>query len=83
VMGYWLAVKLLVLPVIAWSVGRGLGLNDVYLTSVIVLAALPPASSAFILATRMGGEGKPVATLISLGTLLAMVTMPLWIGALL
>lgn len=40
-MGYWLAVKLLVLPVIAWGVGRGLGLNDIYLTSVIVLAALP------------------------------------------
>lgn len=82
-MGYWLAVKLLALPVIAWGVGRSLGLNDVYLTSVVLLAALPPASSAFILATRMGGEGKPVATLISLGTLLSMVTMPMWVGVLL
>ena len=57
--GYWLAVKLLVLPVVAWVVGRALGLNEIYLTSVILLAALPPASSAFILATRMGGEGSP------------------------
>ena len=81
--GYWLAVKLLVLPVVAWVVGRALGLNEIYLTSVILLAALPPASSAFILAARMGGEGKPVATLISLGTLLSIVTMPLWVALLL
>ena len=82
-MSYWLAVKLLVLPVVAWAVGRALGLSEIYLTSVILLAALPPASSAFILAIRMGGEGKPVATLISLGTLLSMVTMPLWVALLL
>lgn len=82
-MSYLLAVKLLALPLIAWAIGRVFGLEDIYLTSVILLAALPPASSAFILAARMGGEGKPVATLISIGTLLSMVTMPLWVALLL
>jgi len=78
--GFWLAVKLLVLPVVAWFLGRALGLHGLYLTIAIAFAALPPASSAFILATRMGGEGRSVAAIISLGTLLAMLTMPAWIA---
>ena len=82
IMGYWLAVKLLAMPVIAWFLGHALGMRGVYLATAVMFAALPPASSAFILATRMGGEGRPVATLISIGTLLAMLTMPAWIAAL-
>jgi malonate transporter len=78
--GFWLAVTLLMLPVVAWFLRRALGLNVLYLTIAVVFAALPPASSAFILATRMGGEGRPVAALISLGTLPSMLTMPAWIA---
>ena len=59
-----------------------LGLAPVHLQIVTLHAALPTASSAFILAARMGGAGKPVAALISLGTLLSMVTMPVWVALL-
>ena len=43
-------------------------------------SSLPTASSAYILAQRMGGDGRSVAWLISAGTLAAMVTLPLWLG---
>jgi predicted permease len=41
---------------------------------------VPTAPSAYILATQMTGHGAPVALLISTGTLLAAVTLPLWIA---
>ncbi|MGB8857199.1 MAG: AEC family transporter [Burkholderiales bacterium] len=79
VMFYWLAVKLLALPVIAWLIGRALQLPALYAQMLILFAALPPASSAYILAARMGGDPVPVAKLITWGTLLSMLTIPLWI----
>ena len=45
------------------------------------MAAVPTATSAYILAVQMKGAGPPVAMLISIGTLLAAVTLPLWIAA--
>ena len=45
------------------------------------MAAVPTAPSAYILAMQMNGVGAPVALLISSGTLLASVTLPLWIAA--
>jgi predicted permease len=79
VMFYWLTVKLLALPVIAWFIGRALHLTPLYTQMLILFAALPPASSAYILAARMGGDPIPVAKLITWGTLLSMITIPLWI----
>jgi malonate transporter and related proteins len=79
VMLYWLAVKLLALPVIAWFIGRALHLTPLYAQMLILFAALPPASSAYILAARMGGDPIPVAKLITWGTLLSMLTIPIWI----
>ena len=77
----WLvAVKLLLLPLVAFQVGSGLGLAGLHLQIVVLFAALPTASSAYILAMRMGGDGRSVAWLISATTLGAMLTLPLWAG---
>ena len=73
-----LAVKLLALPVIAALVGSRLGLQGLNYQVVVLFAALPAASSAYILATRMGGDGRSVAWLISATTLGSMLTLPLW-----
>ena len=73
----WLvAVKLLALPLVAIGVGSLLGLSG--LNYQVLFAALPTASSAYILAMRMGGDGKSVAWLISATTLGSMLTLPLW-----
>jgi len=77
---WFLAVKLLALPVAALLIGRLLALSGAYLDIALAYAALPTASSAYILAQRMGGDGRSVAWLISASTLAAMVTLPLWLA---
>jgi hypothetical protein len=58
--------------------GRQFGLAGLNYQVVVLFAALPTASSAYILAMRMGGDGKSVAWLISATTLGSMLTLPLW-----
>lgn len=75
----WLIfVKLAVKPAIALGLGSALGLAGLPLQVLVLFAALPTASSAYILAMRMGGDGAAVAWLISAGTLASMLTLPLW-----
>ncbi len=73
-----LGVKLLALPLIALGIGALLGLSGLSYQVVVMFAALPTASSAYILAMRMGGDGRSVAWLISATTLGSMLTLPLW-----
>ncbi|RCS57340.1 AEC family transporter [Parvibium lacunae] len=76
----WLMLKLFVNPLIAYWVGRQFGLASLPLKIVVLFAGLPTASSAYILATRMGGNGPLVAYLISASTLLSILTLPLWLS---
>jgi predicted permease len=76
----WIAaVKLLALPTLAWFISDAMGLAGVSRGVLVLFAALPSASSAYILATRMGGDGPGVAWLISVTTLVAMPTMAFWL----
>jgi len=78
--GYFLVVKLLAMPMIALVLIRWFELRGVHAGVALTFAALPTASSCYILARRMGGDGEPVARLISLGTLLGMVSIPFWLA---
>ncbi|MGN6390261.1 MAG: AEC family transporter [Burkholderiaceae bacterium] len=78
--GYLLAVKLLALPALALFLGRWAGLSPLQLQVAVMFCALPTASSAYVLATRMGGNGTMVAFLISSGTLLSVITLPIWLS---
>ncbi|MBM3388561.1 MAG: AEC family transporter [Betaproteobacteria bacterium] len=49
---------------------------------LIAFAAMPTASSAYVLAVRMGSEAAYVAGLVTVSTGLAMLGMPLWLMAL-
>ena len=75
-----LAVKLVAMPLVAWWVAPRLGLQGLYRDAVLAFAALPTASSAYILAVRMGGDGASTAWLVSASTLAAMLTLPLWLA---
>jgi predicted permease len=48
---------------------------------LLVFAALPTASATYVLAMRMGGDGRMVAVVISLGTLISAASIPLWLAA--
>jgi hypothetical protein len=77
-LAWWNGVKLLALPALALVLADAAGLAGVERQVAVVMAAVPTATSAYILAMQMNGVGAPVALLISSGTLLAAVTLPLW-----
>jgi hypothetical protein len=77
---YWTGVKLVALPACALAVGRALGLTPPLLQIALVMAAVPTAPSAYVLATQMSGRGRPVALLVTTGTLAAALTLPLWLA---
>ena len=79
-MSWLLTVKLLAMPALAWWLGRQMELPPLYANIVLTFAALPTASSAFILAQRMGGDGSGVAWLISASTLLSLISLPIWLS---
>lgn len=78
---WWLTVKLAAVPGIAWALARFLGFGEVEARVLILCAALPTATNAYILAVRMTGDGRAVATQITLGTVLSMLTLPIWMAA--
>jgi malonate transporter len=80
VLGYFIAVKLALFPLAAYGLVQMLGLSGTTAQIVILFAALPTASSAYVLAARMGGNAAPVAFIVTVQTLLAMLTLPLWMG---
>jgi len=79
-MSYLVIVKLLVVPAVGYATARVFGLSGVYFDSALVLAALPTASSAYILATQMKGDGRLVASVIALNIVIAILTLPFWLA---
>ena len=77
-----LATRHLVLPAVALAWAWGLGLPPVQQAVLVGFAAVPTASSAYVLAVRMGGHGSYVAGLVTVSTLLGMLSLPLALSAL-
>lgn len=77
---WWLALKLIVVPAVAWALARALGAGLVDTQILVLVAALPTATNAYILAIRMTGDGRAVATQITIGTVLSMATIPAWLA---
>ncbi|MFJ1302583.1 AEC family transporter [Pseudomonadota bacterium AL_CKDN230030165-1A_HGKHYDSX7] len=77
--GWMLVVKLGLMPLVALGAAWLLGLDPLASRMLVLFGALPTASAAYVLAMRMGGDGRMVAVLISLGTLFSAVTIPLWL----
>ena len=79
--GKWLAASLLsirhlVLPLIGWGLARALRLDAMQAAVLMAFAAVPTASSAYVLAARMGYNGPYVAGLVTMSTLLGIVSLP-------
>lgn len=70
-------LKLAALPALAYGLGRAFGAEGVALSVGVLFAALPTATSAYILARQLGGDAPFMANLCTLHTLLALVTLPL------
>jgi len=77
-----LAIRHLILPLLAVVVARLFGLSAVETTVLLAFSALPTASSCYVLAARMGYDGAYVAGLVTLSTLLGMLSLPMALGLL-
>ena len=72
-----LLIKHLLMPLAAWVLVGLLGLDTTQALVLMAFAGLPTASSAYVLAARMGHNGPFVAGLVTLSTLLGMASLPL------
>ncbi len=77
-----LTIRHAVLPAVAIGLTAALAVPPEQRKVVVLFAALPTASSAYVLAARMGGDGAYVAGLVTVSTLLGMVSVPVWLAVL-
>lgn len=77
----WLTVvlKLTVMPLLALSFAVGFGLTGASLAVVACCSAVPSASNSYVLARQMGGDAPLLAQILVLQTIVAVLTMPLFI----
>jgi malonate transporter and related proteins len=73
-------LKLILMPVLAIALALWFGLTGANLVIVAACSAVPASSSAYVLARQMGGDAPLLAQIITLQTILAAITMPLFIA---
>ncbi len=69
--------------VVAWAVGRWLGLGHVAFGVLVLQISTPVAVTSYLLAEKYGADSEGVAGLVVVSTLLAVVTIPLTLAFLL
>jgi predicted permease len=77
-----LLIRHAVLPLFALVLVQFMPLSMLQQTVVVAFAALPTASSAYVLAARMGGHAGFVAGVVTVSTLIGMLSVPLALAAL-
>lgn len=69
-------VKFLLLPLLAIGLASMLGIGELETQVLLVLALLPTATSAYVLAKQLGGDAELMATIITVQTLLSAIWIP-------
>ena len=75
-----LSIRHLITPLVALGLITLFALNGLQATVLLAFSAMPTASSAYVLASRMGYNGGYVAALVTMSTLLGMVSLPFALG---
>jgi predicted permease len=73
-------LKLVLMPILAIGLATWFGVTGPNLVVVAICAAVPTSPSAYVLAKQMGGDAPLLAQIISLQTVLAALTMPVFIA---
>jgi malonate transporter and related proteins len=71
------AVRLLLMPLLAWLVTLALQLPALESSVLVLFFALPTAPTAYVLTRQLGGDSQLMAGIITLQTLLAAASLPL------
>lgn len=78
-LGLAIAAKMLVFPMALVGSGFLLGLDPLALAVLAAVGAAPTANSTYTLAVELGGDAPLMAEIVSLQTVTAALSMPLWI----
>jgi malonate transporter len=76
------ALKLLLMPAASALACRLFGVQGVTAAVAVLFTAAPISASSYVLARQLGGDAPLIASLITLSTVGAVVTMPLALGLL-
>lgn len=76
-------MRLVVVPVVLWSVLHLIVKNEVFLGTMVLLGAMPAAAFATMLSIEYGGNVKMASKGVFVTTVLSAVTIPLVVGLLL
>jgi hypothetical protein len=76
------AVKLVIMPLIAYGLSVSLGLDPLYTIAAVICAAVPTAKTVYILAGEYHCEEMMVASTISMTTLISIISLVVWMYAL-
>lgn len=77
---YLTVVKLVAVPAVALALAAILNLSGGQRGVLLAFAAVPPATSSYILTVRMRGDAPFVAAQTSVATAASVLTLPLWIA---
>lgn len=80
--GYVVAVSLVLHPAVTFTLGRALGLADGPFRAAVLTAAMAPGVNAFLFADMYGRARRIAASTVLTATLLSIVTAWLWMGLL-
>ena len=75
-------LKLLLMPVMAMTIARFVGVSGSDVAVTVIAASVPSASAAYVLARQMGGNAPLMAEILTLQTLAALLSMPVLISLL-
>lgn len=78
-----LFIRLLIMPLVALGLGLLMKFPPLDLQMLVLFGTLPCATTAYVLAVRMNGDGQVVSLIISAGTILSAITIPIWMNFLL
>lgn len=72
------ALKLLVYPLMLFAAAKLWGLGVLETKVMVLWGTMPTASASYILARQMGGDAPLAAAIVTISTVLAFVTVPLF-----
>ncbi len=73
-------LKLAALPLAAATLATAVGITGATLTSIVLICAVPTPPSAYVLASRLGGDTRLMASITGAQTVLSMVALPVVLG---
>lgn len=77
---WFTTIKLCVMPAIGLGLSALFGLQGMPQAIVVLYTSMPTAPAAYILASRMGGDGPFVAALVSLSLIGSAIALPFWLS---